>query len=189
MAFEFKIQLMGIGKPSVYRKLKVPDNFTFDGFHIAIQNTFGWQSSHLFSFSPGGFGSSPQIEIPYEESEDETIDPAKIKLKEIFKKEKQTFIYIYDFGDSWTHKITLEKITTEKIKVPSCIGGKGKCPPEDCGGISGYQDLLEILSNPLHSEYDDTRTWLGLEDGEDWDASEFDLKQADKMAGKMWLGF
>lgn len=189
MAFEFRIQLQKTSKPPVWRKLKVPENFTFDRFHIAIQNTFGWLNSHLYEFSEKGDGSSFQIEIPHVDSEVEAVDSRKIKLKDIFEHEKQTFIYLYDFGDDWTHKITLEKITSEKIKAPSCISGKGKRPPEDCGGIWGYQYFLEILSNPKHPEYKEMREWAGLEDGEEWDVNEFDLEIANKMIKRDWVGF
>ena len=189
MAFEFKIQLQGVSNPPVWRRLKISEKFSFEQMHIAIQNTFGWTNSHLHLFSPEGFDSSPQIGMPYEDSEEEILDSGKIIMKDIFKNEKQTFIYIYDFGDTWTHMITLEKITTEKIKTPSCIGGKGKCPPEDCGGHWGYKDFLQILSNPKHPEYQSTRYWAGLEDGEEWNAKEFDLKEANEMAGKTWLDF
>ena len=179
MAFEFKIQLRGISKPAVYRKLKVPENLTFDQFHTAIQRAFGWHNCHLYAFSEIGYRSAFQIEMPDPDNEGDSIDSRKVKLKEIFKHEKQTFTYIYDFGDDWTHKITLEKITPEKIIRPSCIGGKGKCPPEDCGGIHGYQNFLEILSDPKDPEYEETREWAWLGEGEEWDVNEFDLEKAD----------
>jgi hypothetical protein len=78
------------------------------------------------------------------------------------------------------HKITLEKITPEKVIKPSCIGGKGKCPPEDCGGIWGYPDFLGAVSNPKNPEYEEMRAWVGLEEGEEWDVNEFDLEEANE---------
>ncbi len=184
MAFEFKIQLQGISKPPVYRKLKVPENMTFDRFHSAIQNTFGWHNAHLYEFSESGYSSLFKIEIPSPENEGDSFDSRKVKLKEIFKQEKQRFTYIYDFGDDWTHKIILEKITPEKITRPYCIGGKGKCPPEDCGGIHGYQRFLEIVNNPKDPEYEEMREWVWLPEGKAWDVNEFDLEKANERAAR-----
>ena len=184
MAFEFKIQLRGLSKPAVYRKLKVPENMTFDRFHTAIQNTFGWHNCHLYEFSAMSSGSHFQIEIPHPDNEGDSFDSRKVKLKEIFKHEKQTFTYIYDFGDDWIHKITLEKITPEKIIRTYCIGGKGKCPPEDCGGIHGYQQFLEIINNPKDPEYKEMREWAWLSKGKEWDVNEFDLEKANARAAR-----
>ncbi|MGH2644759.1 MAG: plasmid pRiA4b ORF-3 family protein [Chitinophagaceae bacterium] len=184
MAFEFKIQLRGTSKPPVWRRLKVPENWTFIRFHLAIQRAFGWYNCHLFSFSPSVYNNDYEIQLPYEDAwEDPGVEiksANKIKLKDIFKTEKQTFIYIYDFGDSWEHKITLEKITSEKINKATCLGGKGKCPPEDCGGIYGYQKFLETLRDPHHPEYEETRTWACLDDGEEWDVNEFSIEQVNE---------
>ncbi|MEO6949340.1 MAG: plasmid pRiA4b ORF-3 family protein [Ginsengibacter sp.] len=181
MAFEFRIQMKGISRPPVWRQLKIPDNCTFHQFHLAIQISFGWYNSHLYLFSKRGFGSDFSIQIPYGESEFNEVDSRKTKLKSIFKKVGDQFLYIYDFGDSWTHHIILDKITTEKILKPICINGKGKCPPEDCGGVDGYQDFLEAVQNPDNPEYEETRVWIGLENDEEWNPAEFDLEEVNKM--------
>ena len=86
-------------------------------------------------------------------------------------------MYTYDFGDEWTHSITLEKITGNDAMIADCIGGKGKCPPEDCGGHFGYMDLKEILNNPENPESKDMREWLGMSKKAKWEADDFDLKQ------------
>ena len=104
------------------------------------------------------------------------MDAAKTKINEIFKKENQKFSYIYDFGDTWEHAITLEKIKPEKTAIADCIAGKGACPPEDCGGSWGYANLLEILKNPANPEHSEMKEWLGLEDDEEWDIDDFDLE-------------
>jgi len=81
-------------------------------------------------------------------------------------------VYEYDFGDGWTHNIVLEDIL-EKVKntfYPVCIDGKRACPPEDCGGFPGYMNLLEVISDPKHEEYEDIVEWLG----EEFDPEEFD---------------
>jgi hypothetical protein len=85
------------------------------------------------------------------------------------------FHYEYDFGDSWEHKILLEKILPfdTKTALPVCIKGKRACPPEDCGGIWGYEELLEAISNPKHPDHENMLEWLGGE----FDPEEFDLEE------------
>ena len=95
------------------------------------------------------------------------------------KSEKDSVKYEYDFGDGWEHKIVLEKILpieNEKFS-PRCIKGKRACPPEDCGGIWGYQELLDILKEPDHPEYEDMLEWLGGE----FDSEAFDIEETNKM--------
>jgi hypothetical protein len=178
--FQFKIQISGITKPPVWRRLTVPASYSFYDFHIAIQVAFGWYNSHLFEFSPKGFGSEPSIQQIFDDQMDfrdvEPIDADKIKLSKIFKKEKQKFTYIYDFGDSWEHSITLEKIFPGKTKLPVLLAGKGRCPQEDCGGIWGYAEIKEALKDPDHPEYEEYAEWLGMEEGETWDATAFNIE-------------
>ena len=114
VTFQLKIQLNNIKNPPVWRRLKVPSDYTFYELHEVIQLVFGWTNSHLFMFSPGGFGTSPVISETHEGDDDydqeRRMEADDVELYEIFKNEKQHFSYIYDFGDSWEHKITLEKI-------------------------------------------------------------------------------
>lgn len=177
MAFQFKIQLNDITDPPVWRRLVVPEQFTFLRFHGVIQVAFGWGDYHLFQFSPKGWGSEPVIAVPNEEVDEmPDFDCKKIKLKDIFEKPKQKFTYIYDFGDDWEHSIILEKIIEEKITRAACIDGEGACPPEDCGGAGGYFYLKAKLSDPKHPEHKDMKEWLGLSKNQKWDPSLFDLE-------------
>lgn len=184
-AFQFKIQLANINNPLVWRRILMPSNATFEDFHDAIQIAFGWEDYHLFMFSPKGFGSSPVIELkneeddfdnPFSRSREEKLDAETLTLSEIFNNEKQTFTYIYDFGDNWEHKITLEAILHQSIDTPLLLKGKGACPPEDCGSAWGYENLKVVMADKKHPEHKEMREWLGLERGENWDAEEFDLQ-------------
>lgn len=159
----------------------MPAQFDFYRFHMVIQKAFGWENYHLFQFSPSGYGSYPAISMPNPEFDDDAADAATTKLSEVFEKEKQTFTYIYDFGDDWIHKITLEKITEDRTLKADCTAGKGACPPEDCGGPWGYAHLLETIKNPANEEYEDMKEWLGLADDEEWDVNNFDLEDAAAM--------
>ncbi len=183
MVFQFKIQIEQITKPPVWRRIKVSSDITFSEFHAIIQLAFGWTFSHLYLFSERGFTSNfliQDIELTDDEL-GEVGDADKIRLKEIFKEEKQTYRYIYDFGDNWDHKITLEKILKEKIDHPICVAGKGQCPPEDCGGVWGFAEMKEVVNDPNHPEYEEYREWLGLEEDDIWDFEEFDLEEVNEM--------
>ena len=189
MAFQFKIQLKNITAPPVWRRLVVPDQFTFLRMHNLIQAAFGWENYHLFEFSLRGYGSHPAIGIPMEEDDffggEKKLNAEKIKLAEIFTTPKQKFTYIYDFGDDWIHQITLEKITPEKIIRAGLLAGKGACPPEDCGGPWGYEQLKMTLNDPKDPEYGRMKEWLGLSKKQQWDAEAFDIDEINKRVGKV----
>lgn len=175
-AFRFKIVLHDIEEPTVWRRVVVPANFTFFHFHLVIQEAFGWENSHPFQFSPKGYGSKPAIGIA--DGGRKEVNSKQKKLSEIFCRLNQKFIYLYDFGDNWIHEITLEEIIEEELTEADCIAGEGACPPEDCGGPYGYEQLKIILSDQKHQEYEETRDWLGLSKKQKWDAAAFNLKKA-----------
>jgi CRISPR-associated endoribonuclease Cas6 len=182
MAYQFKIQLKNVTKPPVWRRVIVSEKLTFHDLHEVIQRVFGWDNYHLYQFSPGGYGSYPVISIPSKDDwEQPQMNSIKTKLNKVFTLEKKTFIYIYDFGDSWTHKITLEKLVPDNFKSPVCMAGKGTCPPEDCGGVWGYENLKIILADPEHEEHAGMKEWLGMAEDEDWDADKFDLYEVNEM--------
>lgn len=187
--FQFKIQLKHLNNPKVWRRVAVPEQFTFDQFHEVIIAAFGWRGYHLYQFSEKGYASQPAICIPNDEYEDEIEDSSKLTLSEIFFSPRQKFVYIYDFGDDWYHNITLEKIKEDSAKVADCIAGGGACPPEDCGGFYGYLRLQEILSNPKDPEYAEMKEWLGLSKKEKWDADIFDLERTSKRVQRIDYDF
>lgn len=184
MVFQFKIQIQGISKPPVWRKISVPSYFTFLKFHQVIQVAFGWEDYHLFEFRDKEYQSKIRISVPIE---DDFFDPdffadvqdsSKVKLFDIFTDKVRKFIYVYDFGDNWIHEISLDAILDEKQKKAFCLSGKGACPPEDCGSVYGYEEIKEIFkTNPGSEEADEYREWLGLDDDEIWDSSKFDIDE------------
>jgi len=174
--YQFKITLWGI-RPPIWRRIQVPETYTFWDLHVAIQDAMGWADYHLHEFeitSPQSRGKT-RIGIPEGDFDREVLPGWKQKIADYFTQENRTANYMYDFGDGWEHKIELEKILPREknVKYPTCIKGKRACPPEDCGGIGGYYNLLEIMGNPNHEEYDDMLEWLG----EEFDPEHFDINE------------
>jgi hypothetical protein len=189
MSFQFHIQLSGLKNPKVWREFLVNETMTFHKFHYVIQACMGWDNCHLYQFSPKGYNSLPSFELKTSNSDVEfspisylkkgyelTYDSSKVKLSDYFNTKSQKITYTYDFGDNWKHLITLKKIWPGPIDPPMLIAGEGKCPPEDCGGVWGYEALIEILNDPKHPEYEEMREWLAMEDSEVWEVNEFDIK-------------
>ena len=151
--------------PLIWRQIEVPSNYNFWDLHVAIQDSMGWLDYHLHMFRivPPGKRKPIMIGIPDDECESDDILPGwDIPIIKYFREPGDGAIYDYDFGDSWSHKIILEGIYLQKDggKYPSCIDGKRRCPPEDCGGIPGYYNLLDVLNDPEDEEYEDMISWL-----------------------------
>ena len=157
---QIKITLLE-SKPPIWRRFLITDNYRLDHFHQVIQTVMGWTDSHLHDFRIGrrSFGMLLDDGFDLDDIEDET----KFYLKDFSLKKGDRIIYLYDFGDGWEHLIEIESV--EKVENASleCLKGKRACPPEDCGGIWGYSDMLEIVKNPKHPEYDEYIEWLGGE--------------------------
>lgn len=182
MPLLLKITLSGSSKPPIWRKILIDENASFQTLHDAIQVSFGWYGYHLWEFSSEAFddtGIGPSgNDDPFGGGwGDEAEDAPEVLLSTVFKTPKTKFSYVYDMGDNWEHEIVLEKIVDEPAPFPQCVAGKGACPPEDCGGIYSYYELVETVNNPKSPDYEEMREWLGLEDGESWDVKAFDLEE------------
>lgn len=162
--YQFKIMLEEI-KPPIWRRIQVPATYTFWDLHVAIQDAMGWQDYHLHQFDVQNpkSGKKDEIGIPHEEYENNTLAGWETPIASYFSLENKKAKYVYDFGDNWKHRILLEKILSQNpgSHYPICIAGERACPPEDCGGIWGYDDLLEIIQDKKHEEYESTMEWLG----------------------------
>lgn len=123
----------------------------------------GWTNSHLHKYSKNDTHYSERIPEDMAWDEIGDLDYLNIKLSDLLEKEDQRILYEYDFGDGWTHDLILEKILLgdNELEYPVCLAGEINCSPEDCGGISGFANILEILKNPDHEEYDSYIVWLG----------------------------
>ena len=146
MSFVFKIKLRGVSKPPVWRRVAVPESFTFADFHLVIQAAFGWTNSHLYEFADSLYNPDFLYNDPssgFDIFESGGDDARYSTLSEYFRSPGDKMIYTYDFGDSWEHDIVLEEINADNDSTPHCHAGKGACPPEDCGGIYGYKILKD----------------------------------------------
>jgi len=146
--YQFKIVLLDT-KPVVWRRIQVPESFTFWDLHCAIQDSMGWLDYHLHCFviTDSKTGDRLEIGIPPDEDDDlgetETIAGWNEKIADWFTIDNSRAKYTYDFGDDWEHEVVLEAILprSKDVKYPVCIDGKRACPPEDCGSYPGYEDI------------------------------------------------
>ncbi len=182
--FQIQITLLDV-KPTISRRLLVYPDITLIDFHRIIQTAMGWTNSHLHQFEKGN-----KFYAPREFEVEEANNSDNVMLDRILKNEGETIKYEYDFGDGWMHNIKLEKILPpdKSQEIPCCIDGKGKCPPEDCGGTHGYQRLKLVISNPEDEEFEEMMEWLGGE----FDPDHFDLKEVNKLLktpdyGCIWI--
>jgi hypothetical protein len=158
---QFKVTLLE-SHPLIWRRIEVPASYSFWDLHVAVQDAMGWLDYHLHEFRFKQSRKWVRIGLPDGE-DDRSITPGwKIKITEYFTKPGDAALYEYDFGDSWLHDIEFEGIVAPEkgVKYPLCTGGERACPPEDCGGMEGYENLLMILKNPRHKEFKTMATWL-----------------------------
>jgi hypothetical protein len=152
-------------KPPIWRRLLVPAGMTLEGLHDILQVAMGWTDSHLHEFLVG------QKRFGTPDPEDQLMDLPPVgdeRTAHLFKvlgKAGAKARYTYDFGDNWEHAIVVEKVLPPDpgAAYPMCVGGKLRCPPEDCGSIPGYYNLLEVIRDPTHEEHEEMMDWLGGE--------------------------
>jgi hypothetical protein len=182
--FDLEVSLEGI-KPRIWRRFLLAGDATFGDLHEAIQDSFGWESDHLYEFRDKK-GRQTIARADFEGAGDEgspTVD--EVDLAFFFKKKGTKCQYVYDFGDNWQHAVELKGV----VELPDTFGrrlldGARACPPEDCGGIWGYEQCCEIAAmsdddikkvKGKAAELEERKEWLG-----DWHPEEFDLAEAKK---------
>ena len=171
--YQLKITLK-YSSPPIWRRIQVPGNLDIIDLHDIIQVFMGWDNDHLFSFLVGG--------VRYEDSEEisgpNIKDVSKTSISTAFTRKGAKGIYTYDFGDTWEHEVLVEGIIDPEpgIKYPICLEGKCSCPPEDCGGVGGYYQLLDILKDHTHEAYNEMVEWIG----DDIDPDKFDCEEVNK---------
>ncbi len=130
----------------------MPDDYTFGDLHHAIQKAMGWNLCHMHQFTIMNPTKRKKEDISSAEGCDNEpiIEEYGQLLSSYFSESSKEALYEYVFGDRWEHKILFEEILPldPSKEYPICLAGERACPPEDCGGILGYEDLLENLKDP-----------------------------------------
>lgn len=146
--------------PVIWRQVEAPTSITLKVLHDIVQATIGWMDYHLWEFTVGGrtYG------LPMDEDwgTEPRKEAAKVRLREVLKPGKTVIDYVYDFGDSWEHKITVTDVRPGQpgVAYPRYIAGEQNGPPEDCGGIPGFYELLGARADPRHPEHQRIVEWL-----------------------------
>jgi len=121
----------------------------------------GWENYHLYDFTIDSYRIGQQLEDEGFNGPNEIIDSKRIKIGDVLKSKGQKLLYLYDFGDNWEHFLTLEMIIEDlTIPFPVCCAGDLGCPPEDVGGLSGFNVFLKIMDRPKHPEHKEYKKWL-----------------------------
>jgi len=168
--YQLKVTLKG-SKPPIWRRILVDPNTKLNQLHHILQDTMGWYDSHLHQFAVGRtlYG----VPDPDFDFGPETLNEKSFMLGQLAPKAKSKLSYEYDFGDGWEHELLVEKVlpTDPELRYPVCVAGARACPPEDCGGVWGYADLLETIKDPNNPEHAEMLEWLGGE----FDPEAFDV--------------
>lgn len=154
-------------EPTIYRLLLVRGNIGLDLLHAILQVAVGWTNSHLHKFDLGEVEySDPEFNLNEDAFEDDKPieNECIVTLQDCAPNIGFQFRYDYDFGDCWGHRITVENILPDDGTLAGfaeCIGGKRACPPEDCGGTSGYEHFLEAIHDPENEDHESMTRWMG----------------------------
>jgi hypothetical protein len=178
IVYQVKVTLRD-SKPPIWRRVQAKGGTSLHTFHRILQTVMGWTDSylHLFIIDRTFYGK-PDPEYHFE-----VKDEKEFTLRQVLSGEKDRFAYEYDFEDCWQHDVVIEKMIPPKrgLKYPVCLGGKQACPPEDCGGIWEYADILEAIEDPRHPEYYSMLRWV--ENG--FDPDSFNLEEINRRLKKI----
>lgn len=169
--------------PFIWRSIQVPGFFTLGDLHNVIQTAMGWTNSHLHDFLINDVYYESASEIEKDGLNPDSEDEDKYTLDSLDLKEHQTFFYCYDFGDDWDHEIIVSKIVSaddfpeKEWNIPKCLGGAHACPPENCGGAMGYEEILIILKSGNERERQKLREFLD----EGFDPAYFDKDEVNRL--------
>jgi hypothetical protein len=181
--YQIKIKLLNF-KPWIWRRILVPGGSTLRDLHQIIQTAMPWDGGHLHQFNIGQDQYGPTMAEIGDDWGEEVLDEKKITLDKLALPSKCKFLYEYDFGDDWVHEMTVEKIIAPDFDqfYPTCVAGDNAAPPDDCGGVWGYRDLLEILGDPKNPEHKNRQRWLG----EKFDPTKFNMDKANQSLRKLF---
>ena len=157
--YELHVELEDI-EPLIWRRILVPGSIKLPKLHDLLQLVMGWSDSHLHSFEVG----HKTFSLAHDEMEDLNIlDEQKYTLGRVLGESVREFVYEYDFGDSWRHRIKVKPVPQPNTDwfYPLCIAGERAAPPDDVGGVTGYLEFLSAIQDPKHDEHESMLTWIG----------------------------
>jgi hypothetical protein len=157
--YQLKLTLID-SQPPIWRRVQVESGVTLERLHHILQFVMGWTNSHMHGFrvpqrhQPG---SGPRL-LPVE-----CADEIATRLSDLLRRPRDRCVYDYDFGDGWEHQLLLEEVVAPvpSARYPMVLAGRGACPPEDVGGLSGYYHFLQVMKDPKHPEHEDMLEWVG----------------------------
>ncbi|MBI2844333.1 MAG: plasmid pRiA4b ORF-3 family protein [Armatimonadetes bacterium] len=172
--YQLKITLKYISPP-IWRRVLVKNDITLTKLHRIIQVVMGWTDSHLHEFRTK---DGVAYGVPHDEGfffGPRVHSESGARLHDVLTEEREGMLYTYDFGDSWEHSVVLEKVLPVEpgLHYPVCIKGKRAGPPEDVGGMPGYEEFVEAMADPEHEEHEDYAEWIGEEE---FDSEAFDIE-------------
>jgi Plasmid pRiA4b ORF-3-like protein len=189
LRFRLHIDLVD-SQPPIWRRIEVPE-MTLEDLHEVIQIAMGWDDSHPYEFDVDNRLFMPRVALEHGLCLSGAAGADEVLLSDIATRPGREFTYTYDLGDSWEHTITVEAVERRIADENglTCVDGEGACPPEDCGGIPGYCNLIATIQDPLNPRHDELVEWLGYDSDtfmpEFFDPTEFsavatdsDLKKA-----------
>jgi Plasmid pRiA4b ORF-3-like protein len=155
--------------PLIWRQVEVPTSITLKVLHDILQVVMGWFDYHLWEFTIGKQRYGLPMDAGWEA--EPCINAGKARLRDVLKPRKTVIDYTYDFGDCWEHRLTVTDVRAGKPEVsyPRYIGGERSGPPEDCGGIPGFYELLEAIADAAHPNHAQLKEWAGDYDPESFD--------------------
>ena len=166
--------------PPIWRMVEVPTSITLKVLHDIVQVTMGWMDYHLWEFVI----AAQRYGLPMDE--DWGTAPRKVasrtRLRDVLSPGTTTINYTYDFGDNWEHRLIVSDVRPGDpgTAYPRFIGGERDCPPEDCGGLPGFYEMLEARADPAHPEHAEISEWL-----DEYDPDELDIFPIEVALGRI----
>lgn len=140
-------------KPVIWRRVEVPITTSLKGLHDVIQAVMLFEDYHLFEFNAGGRRYA--VPDPEWDLGRETYAARNVRIGALVERGIETLDYTYDFGDDWRHSITVEDVTDADpaVEYPCFVDGGRRAPPEDVGGVSGFEEFLDAMTKPRHKQH------------------------------------
>ena len=169
VTYQVRVDLDG-AKPPIWRRLLLSSELMLDELHVVLQQAMGWTDTHLHEFLAGENKMDPfavhyLTQFMLDEGAEGVLEN-RVRLDELLTGPKDRLFYWYDFGDDWEHTLVVEKVLPRLGDEPPavCIGGARACPPEDCGGIWGYHELLAGQTIFDDDEFEFDPTYFSVEE-------------------------